>query len=116
MSRTIRCKNPSCQKPRHWMKAFGYDWVWTKRHEETEHTRDGLGVRADDKHERYLEQRYAHGESRGSCSRSPNHGHRNRRERQMRMHNKQELHKEVVLAEYEGLYWREPLSCVYDWR
>lgn len=115
MSRTIRCKTHSHQNPRHWMKAFGYDWVYASVKEETGHTRDDRNVRAADKRERYLEQKYAHGESSCSRARGPAHYHRNHRERQARMHNKQELHKEVTLLEYEGLYWHTPLSCLWDW-
>lgn len=120
MSRTIRCKNMKVQAywQRCWSKAFGYDWEYDRNGTVPWY---GYFIRERTKIEVWHRVKYLHGESRHPDQRSPSKLYRKWRKQEWRTHNKRELQKELKYLNlhqeegYEGDYWADPQSCLWDW-
>ena len=121
MSRTIRRKTIKVQNgwKREWTRAFGYNWEWDGHPDYTSAEgkiwHDSYFIRQCTAREVYERWNALHGESRHCNHRSPSRYYRWLREEELRTHNKRELFKELNRDDYEGMYWRQPLDCWWDW-
>lgn len=122
MSRTIRCTrgNNRAGWYRDWTKAFGFNWEYAG-HPDYHEMGAGMTMRNDyyirecSPRERAKQLLIQCGESRHANARSPGKRYRWYREEELRTHNKQELRKELMRDDYEGLYRATPNSCWWDW-